>query len=1101
MFLPKKASCIRLSPVVFMILGSFLAGCSGKEGTLFTLLTPQKTGIGFRNTIKENETANVLNYTYFYNGGGVSAGDINNDGLVDIVFTGNMVPNRLYLNKGNFEFEDITERSGIAARQGWCTGVSMVDINGDGYQDIYICRSADTDPDRRKNLLFINNGDLTFTEKASEYGIDDAGYSTQAAFFDYDRDGDLDLFVINHSLQQYADDSYENPSLRQLQNPDFASKLFRNDDGHFVNASKEAGIISNVLSFGLGLAVSDFNGDDWPDIYVSHDFNEPDYLFINNRDGSFTESLAACMDEVSFYSMGSDFADYNNDGWVDLVTLDMLPESNYLQKMHSGAENFDKFRMLVKNGFYYQSSRNMLHRNNGDGTFSEIGQMTGISNTDWSWSALFSDFDNDGLKDLFVTNGYARDFTDMDFIKYRVDQVAKERSGSGSEAAVSMLEKMPSIKVPNYLFQQLNGSFASRTREWGLDQNTVSAGAVYADLDNDGDMDLVVSNINDDAGVYRNNGSANGFVKVQLLGSPLNNLGIGAKVTVYCGGQLQLQEQSPVRGFQSSVDPVLNFGIGLHRSVDSINIRWPDGRVQRFADINAGQTIVADWRNSSEIPESAPTRTYNPFFIEDSLMLFRHVENNFNDFTVQPLMPHFLSRMGPCMITGDVNGDGRDDLFIGGARNSRSSLFLQDKNGKFVLTAQPHIDRDSLSEDVAACFLDVDGDGDLDLYVGAGGYEFAENDPALQDRLYLNDGNGRFTRKSDALPVIANSTSCVKACDVDLDGDPDLFVGSRVIPGKYPVSPDSYMLINDGHGKFIDGTETVAPGLRSLGLITDAVWADITADGVKDLLIAGEWMPLVTFVNRNGKLVRDSSLIRFESEGWWNTILAEDMDNDGDQDFVLGNTGLNTQFKASATEPFTIWYKDFDGNGSVDPILCYYVDGVSYPLASRDDLTDQLPVLRKKFLEYHTYARATLHDIFSPAQLDGAANGKAVLFSTIYLENRGADGLVMHELPAEAQYAPVYAGAVIDANGDGNKDLVLAGNNTWARVKFGYYRANRGALLLGDGRGSFRYVCQAESGLGIRNNTRSLLRIHSNGRSRLLCGINDGNMISYRLNR
>lgn len=973
----------------------FLSACRENKSPLFIKMDASETGIGFKNTLEESEAANVLKYSYFYNGGGVAIGDINNDGLQDILFTGNMVSNRLYLNKGNFKFEDITAGSGISKSQGWCTGATITDINADGRPDIYICRSADAMPEKRKNLLYINNGDLTFTEQAAQYGLADAGYSSQAAFFDYDKDSDLDMFLINHSLQQYANEGLENPTVRKNRQPAFACKLYRNNNGHYTDISTEAGIVSNVLTFGLGLALSDFNNDNWPDVYVSNDFNEPDYLFVNTQNGTFTERLADCMDEVSLFSMGSDAADYNNDGLTDLITLDMLQDDNRGQKMHNGAENFDKFQMLYKNGLYFQSSRNMLHTNNGDGTFSETGQFAGISASDWSWSALFCDYDNDGLKDLLITNGYAKDYTDMDFIKYSMNRTLKERRGEKTEPVTDYIAKMPSIIKENYLYKNNgNNSFSKSNNSWGLQEENISSGAAYADLDNDGDMDIIINNINEQAGIYRNNLPRSNFLKIQLKGEKQNTAGIGAKIKLYCKDDIFYHEHFPVRGFQSSVDPVTNIGLGKHTTIDSVLITYPDDKIQKFINVKAGQRLVADQKNAHQALAAQPKPS--TLFSRDTVFTFLHTENDFNDFTVQPLIPNFLSHSGPRITKTNANIGRLDDIRIDTTTN--------------------------------VCIKE--------------------------------NGNYRF-------------------------------VGNRSIPGKYPMPPTSYLFLKDTKGNFT-ATDSISPGM-----ITDAAWIDINGDTVKELVIVGEWMPIMVYKVENGKLEDISeSCIKFPSNGWWNKIYGDDMDNDGDEDLIIGNAGLNTQFKVSVKEPFTLVYSDFDNNGSIDPILCYYIDGVSYPMASRDDLTDQLPFLRKKFLEYHTYANATLTDIFTSDQLKDAKTLRAEYMSTVYLENKGAKGFVKRELPREAQYSPVYAITSIDADKDGKKDLVLAGNNTWTRVKFGRYRANHGVVLKGDGKANFTYIPQHKSGLNLRDNIRSMITVNDH----LIIGVNNKPVITYKRN-
>lgn len=1087
---------LRLISILFTLI--MMISCKDKSPVLFTLMDQSDTGIDFRNNLQPSKEIDIMKYTYFYNGGGVAVGDINNDGLQDIFFTGNMVKNRLYLNKGNFEFENITLSSRITEKQGWSTGATMVDINNDGFLDIYICQSADYSPERRKNLLYVNNGDLTFTEKAEQYGLADQGYSTQASFFDYDKDGDLDMFLINHSLQQYTTGAQENPEVRKIKNPDFACKLYRNDNGHFKDVSEEAGIISNVLTFGLGLAISDVNNDNWPDIYVSNDFNEPDYLFINNKNGTFTDQMRESMDQVSLYSMGSDIADYNNDGLTDIYTLDMLPEDNKIQKMHAGPENFDKVHFLYRKGFHYQLSRNMLQKNNGNGTFSEIGQLAGVSNTDWSWAGLFSDFDNDGLKDLLVTNGYVKDYNDMDFIKYTMNN-ALQMANQGRDAMVAdFIEKMPTINIPNYIYKNKGkDSFEKKTKAWGLDHPAISTGAAYADLDNDGDMDIIINNINSYAQVYRNNRELepdNNYLKLKLNGTIGNANAVGAKVTLYCKNDQYFQEQMPVRGFQSSVDPILNFGLGKHSNIDSIKVIWPNDKVSTIQNIKSNQLLnfsitESDSMNVFRAPFSPKTVFNDPVSID-----FVHKENYFRDFTKQTLLLNFLSRQGPCMVKADVNNDGIEDLFVGGATGQAGGILLGNVKGGFKLVNSIAFEKDAMFEDTAAEFADLDNDGDVDLYVASGGYE-AETDSILEDRIYINDGRGNFTRKMNALPNFKISSSCVKSVDFDNDGDLDFFVGGRVIPGNYPQAPESKLLINDGKGKFTDATSTLAPELKNIGMVTDAVWMDLNQDGNDDLILVGEWMPIKVFINLDGKLTDHSSTyVNFASKGWWNSIHTDDMDGDGDLDIIVGNLGLNAQFRASEKEPLSLYYKDFDANGSIDPIFCYYIDGVSYPAASRDDLTEQLPMLKNKFLHYKTYSTATINDLFSPEVLKDTPLLTTNLLKTIYLENRGAEGLKPIELPIEAQYSPVYAIKSMDVNNDNKKDLILAGNNIWTRLKFGQYTANHGTVLLGDGKGGFNYMPQRESGLKIRGDVRSVEVLSNNSKKSLVFGLNDSGL-------
>ncbi len=1091
---------------VYLVYCFLLAGCSGPgPAQLFTRLDPGKTGISFNNQLFDDQGMNVLNYSYYYNGGGVAVGDINNDGLVDILFTGNMVKNRLYLNKGDFSFENITDKAGIAAQEGWCTGAGMIDINGDGKLDIYICRSAAGNPALRRNLLFINNGDLSFTESAAAYGLADDGYSTQASFFDYDKDGDLDCFLINHSLQQYSTGAIENPGWRKERKKAFECKLYRNDfdsaGGHavYTDVSEAAGIHSNVLTFGLGVAVSDLNKDGWPDVYVSNDFNEADYYFVNNGNGSFTEKLAESMDAASLYSMGSDAADINNDGLPDLVTMDMLPSDNALQKTHLGAENFDKFQLLFGFGFYYQYSRNMLHLNNGDGTFSEIGQLAGVSATDWSWAPLFCDFDNDGYKDLLTTTGYVKDYTDMDFVKYSADVAVKQRAGSSVETVQSYIDKMPESRTLSALFRNEGGlRFSRKNGEWGLLHKTTSAGAAYADLDNDGYMDIIISNTNDLADIYRNNGktvSRQHYIKCRFNGMAANPAGLGAKVQVYAGKAAYYQEQVPVRGYQSAVDPVMNMGVGATAKIDSLLVIWPDDSFEWLKNLPVDNVVQLDQRRASGKWNYAALPVTPMFTVKDSA-IFQHRENRFNDFVSQGLLPNYLSRPGPCMAKADLNGDHLEDIYIGGAAGQTAAIFLQHANGSWQLVAQPAFEKDKAAEDAKAVFFDADGDGDEDLVVGAGGYEFAVTDPLLQPRLYLNNGKGSFTA-SGTLPPLLLPASAIAAGDADNDGDTDIFIGGRAVPGRYPETPSSYLLLNDGSGRFSIATGPAAPFAAPPGMITAAAWVDIDNDQRLDLLVAGEWMPVTIVLNTvNGW--QKAPAAGLPGNGWWNSLCVDDLDGDGYADIVLGNQGINNQFQASVKEPLELYYADFDGNGSVDPLFCYYINGRSYPAASRDDLTEQLPGLRKKFNSYSSYSAAAIHDFFAPEKISAAGYLHITELHSMVLLNQQGRSFKRIDLPAEAQFAPVHAIVTGDFNRDGRKDLLLAGNNSWTRIRFGRYRANHGLILTGDGKGGFAVVPQPAGGLCLRGDVRSLLAVKNPTGNQLLVGYNDGALVSYR---
>ena len=1086
----------------FVVLVFFFIACKEKKVSLFTKMMEPETGIDFKNELKENNPDfNILTYPYFYNGGGIAVGDINNDGLPDLCFTGNMVKNRLYLNKGNFKFEDITETSLIGEIGGWCTGVTMVDINNDDWQDIYICRAGSPNENDRRNLLFINNHNFTFTEKAAAFGLDDQGYSTQSSFFDYDRDGDLDMFLINQSSPEFSKGKVENMQLRfQRGDSSLENKLYRNDNDHFVNVSATAGIGSNKLTFSLGLSTADINQDGWPDIYVTNDFKEPDYLYINNKDGTFTGKLEEQINHTSLFAMGIDINDYNNDMLPDIAELDMLPEDNHAQKMHLGADNFDEYHSLFSKGMPHQYMKNCLQKNNGDGTFSEIGQLAGISNTDWSWACLFADFDNDGLKDFFVSNGYKRNNTDMEFIKYSMDQVLKYQQGEEEVNVVNYIAHMPPIKLPNYIYQNKgNDHFEQKMKDWGFDDPTVSQGTVYVDIDNDGDLDMVINNTEGVAGLYKNNSEQlikNNYLRIHLKGEVQNSLGIGTKILLYAGGETYYQEQLPVRGFQSSVDPVLHFGLSNKLIIDSIVIIWPDDKTQILRDIKVNQTLSVNKQEALQLFQY-PIQPFQKKLLEkkNDCISFTHHENNFNDFTVQPLLANYYTRQGPCMAVGDVNGDGLKDVFIGGAKDQPSSIFFQNTYGLFTPKFSPVINNDSLSEDVDAVLLDADNDNDLDLYVVSGGYEFIGSPPALNDRLYLNDGKGNYTKIENALPDFPANKSCVKPYDFDGDGDIDLFVGGTVLPGNWPSFAPSRLLLNDGKGNFTDCTQNFCKNLSSLGMVKDAAWVDVNNDKVKDLVIAGEWMSIKIFINnkQNLKDVSDT-YITFSSAGWWNKILVNDFDKDGDEDLIIANYGTNGQIKVSQKEPVQLYNFDLDGNGTKDPVFSYFVQGISYPFITMDDLLQQVPSLKKSFFNYSSYADATIADII-PQEITATAKPlQATMFNTIYLENTGK-AFVKKELPVQAQYAPVYAMCSADINADNNADVVLMGNNEYNRMRLSEYDANFGQVYLGDGKGNFKYLAQSVSGLSIKGDVRNAVFIND----MLLVGINNQPVEAYQI--
>lgn len=1055
---------------------------------LFTRLPSGYTGIRFENRVEDSNRLNVFTYRNFYNGGGVALGDLTGDGLPEVLLTANTGPNRLYVNEGGFRFREVTEQAGLESGF-WTTGATMADVNGDGLLDLYISQAGDVDGDRRANRLYIHQG-LTadgvprFVEMANEYGVADQGYSVHAAFFDYDRDGDLDLYVVNNSFAPVS--SFGLRNLRHERHPTGGDRLYRNDGGHFIDVSEQAGIFGSETAFGLGVAVGDVNRDGWPDLYVSNDFFERDYLYLNNGDGTFAEVLVREMPSISYSSMGLDMADLNNDGWLDIYVVDMLPEDDYRLKTTSTFETWAGYQAKLEHDYHHQFMRNTLQLNNGDGTFSEIGQMAGVSSTDWSWSALIADFDQDGYQDIHVTNGLFRDLTSQDYVSYLASAETMRAAARGNRVNfMQLIEAMTSTELPNYAFRNEGHlTFAKAGATWGLDTPGFSNGAAYGDLDGDGALDLVVNNVNQEALVYRNNAralSSHRYLQLVLDGEGLNRFGIGARVTLRCGDRLWYQELMPSRGFQSSVDYVLTFGLGPVETIDSLTVEWPGGRVSRLTEVGTNQRItVRQVESATPEPVTRPAGPA-PLFAdvtEETGLGFVHRENTFTDFDRERLMPKLLSIEGPYLAVSDVNGDGLDDAFIGGAKEQPGALLIQRRAGGFAPSNEDVFERDRMSEDLGAAFFDATGDGHPDLYVVSGGSEFSDLAPALQDRLYLNDGRGHFRKAGDRLPAMSVSGSRVVPTDFDGDGDVDLFVGGRVIPWRYGLDPTSVLLANDGQGHFRDVTQHVAPDLARIGMVTDALWHDLDADGYPDLIVVGEWMPITMFHNTgSGTLERLPAPGLERSHGWWNRIVAGDFTGDGRVDFVVGNLGLNTRLRASEDEPATMYVKDFDRNGFFEQIVSTYQNGVSYPLALRDDLLKVLPGMKERYPTYASYAGQTVTDIFPAADLADAVLKEAHTFATTLVRNDGDGSFTLIPLPREAQLAPVYGILADDLDGDGNLDLLLAGNFDGVEPKIGRMSASYGLFLRGDGAGGFTPVRTSESGFLVPGQARDIRRL------------------------